>query len=129
MSRAECLQASARGFKLGVAASLLFDQIILDSAHALGGLKNALPVGYAFSEQYLVMLIGLRRPLLTMDGPNAAGVGSDPGHRVGTGFQASSDIQLEYHRRFRVFRQKVHRALAHGSRELGLMIVVPGRQA
>ena len=50
VGRAECLQALARGLKLGKPASLLFDQVVADAAHTLSRLEDTPPVGNPFSE-------------------------------------------------------------------------------
>src|SRR5580693_471211 len=111
MGRTERPQTLARGFQLGELTSLLFNQVILDTAASLGGLEDSLPVGYAFPEQDLVPFGRIRRPVFTMDGANAPRVGSDPRHRVGTPLQTSSHIQLQHDRGFRVPGKNIHRAL------------------
>src|SRR5579859_1827855 len=102
MRCAECVQATPRRLHLWEPASFLFDEIILNAANALRSLEDSLPIRLSLPEQNLVALIGIRRPVFTMDGPNASRVGSDPGHRIGSPLDACAHIELQHHGRLRV---------------------------
>src|SRR5207247_1780093 len=56
VSRAICLQTTFRSFHFSETAAFLFQQVIFDSADALGCRENLFPFGIAFTEQDLVAL-------------------------------------------------------------------------
>src|ERR1700749_5165963 len=126
MSRAESLQTPASRFKLGKSAALLFDQIIFNAPNRFRCSENTLPVGHSLSEQNFVAFVCVRRPVFTMDGANPSRVGSDPGDRIGSGFHASSHIQLQHDRWLGFFGEQIHGALTDGTSKLRLMVVVSG---
>ena len=69
------------------------------------------------------------RPVLAMDGSDAARVGANPRYRVGAGFEAGADIELQHDRRLRILRQYFNRSLALDRSELTLVVVIPGLQS
>ncbi len=75
-------QAPLRRLERAVPAAFLFDQIILDASHTLGGFENLRPRRVAFAEQNPISFSLPRRPVLAVQAVDASRIGSDPGHGV-----------------------------------------------
>src|SRR5215212_10569421 len=101
--------------QLGEPAAFLLHQVELHAANRLHRVEDLLPRSDALAEQDAkALLLGLRagRPILQVNAPDASRMAFDPGDRVGAGFDAGADVELEHELRRRVRRQDVHDALA-----------------
>ena len=64
-----------------------------------------------------------------MDGSNASGIGFDPCHRIGTRFEAGSDIELQHHCPLGVGGEHLDGTLPFHCREFRGMVVISNSQA
>src|SRR5260221_1356184 len=87
-------QTALGGFHRRKRAAFLLDQIILDSAALLGGLKDLLPRRRAFAEQRLVALGRIGRPILAVYRVDAARVCLYPSHRVRSRINAKTVVEF-----------------------------------
>src|SRR3981081_3176532 len=78
----ERLQAAARRLQLRKAASLLLDEVVLDSSDSLRCFKNPLPIRNSLTQQSSVTFLRLRRPFLAVYRPDSSRIRSNPCHRV-----------------------------------------------
>jgi tetratricopeptide (TPR) repeat protein len=92
-------------------AGFLFDEVVLDAAHRLGGREDGFPRRGAFAEVHGIPST-IARPVLAVHALDAARVRLDPGDRVRTGLHARADVELQHDVFRRARREDVHRPLA-----------------
>jgi alcohol dehydrogenase (cytochrome c) len=124
-------QTTLGRLELRKAAAFLLDQVILDAAHALGGLEDFRPGRVAFTEQNAIGAVGLLTcgPVLTVDAANAAGIRVDPGNRVYARFHHRADVQLQREFLRRACGEHIHGAFPVDRGPFGLVIVESGTHA
>src|SRR5208283_2247679 len=120
-------QAAFDTFQRREAAAFLLDEIVLDAAAVFGRLEDRRPRRHALAKQHLVALV--RRPILTVNAADAAGAGANPRHRVGAGFDAGADVELEHYVGGRIGGDDLDGALALDGSEFQLMVVIAGGHA
>ena len=96
MRAAKCFQAALRRFEFGVAAAFLLEEVVLESAPFSAAAKISFQGADAFSEQDFVALGG--RPVFAVHRLDTAGMGADPGDRIGAGCDTRAHVKLQDNR-------------------------------
>src|SRR5688572_28166271 len=90
----EDLQGTLGRSEWSEAAALLLDEVVLDTAHGLGGFEDARPGRVAFTEEQAAFRLVARR-VLEVVRLHASGVRLDEGHRIGAFTEAGAEVELE----------------------------------
>ena len=102
---------------------------MLNAADLHGHLQKFFPRTYAFTQQYAVALLGVRRPVFEMVGLDAAGIGPDERQWVGTGRETGRNVELEGDFLGRVAGQDIDGARPVHRPEIHVPVVIAGAQA